>query len=217
MRQVILTHMLMRHRPAEGLAARTGLEAGPAVAGSRAPATPSGASASVALWAERLHRHIAATPLGPVLLAASDAGLAGLWFQGQRHDPAAAWRGLSHQPQRPDHPVLQAAQAQLQAYFEGQRTQFDLPLDLSHGTPFQRQVWEALRDIPSGDTAGYGELAARVGAPTAARAVGAAVGRNPISIIVPCHRVVGAGGALTGYAGGLDRKRALLRLEGAPG
>jgi methylated-DNA-[protein]-cysteine S-methyltransferase len=152
-----------------------------------------------------------------VLLAASDAGLAGLWFEGQRHGPLAAWNDLAQAPGHPGpsrHPVLQAAERQLQDYFAGHRQAFDLPLDLSHGTPFQRQVWDALRDIPAGRTAGYAELAQRIDAPQAARAVGAAVGRNPISIIVPCHRVLGAGGSLTGYAGGLDRKRALLDLEG---
>ena len=96
------------------------------------------------------------------------------------------------------------------------RQAFDLPLDLSGGTPFQQAVWRALLAIPSGATTSYGALARALGSPTAVRAVGAAVGRNPISIVVPCHRVLGAGGALTGYAGGLARKQALLRLEGAP-
>ncbi len=206
MRQVILTTLLMRRR-------QTG---GAAVAGPGLPVEPStaGHGASVGLWAAQLPRHILITPLGRVLLAASDVGLAGLWFEGQRHGPLAAWRGLGHQPTQPGHPVLQTAERQLQDYFAGRRQAFDLPLDLSHGTPFQRQVWQALRDIPAGRTAAYAELAQRIDAPQAARAVGAAVGRNPISIIVPCHRVLGAGGSLTGYAGGLDRKRALLTLEG---
>jgi methylated-DNA-[protein]-cysteine S-methyltransferase len=212
MRQVILTNMLMRRRQTGGAAvARTGLTAEPSLAETGA----AGHGASVSLWAAHLPRHLLVTPLGRVLLAASDTGLAGLWFEGQRHGPLAAWRGLGHQPAHPRHALLQAAAAQLQDYFAGRRPGFDLPLDLSHGTPFQRQVWQALRNIPPGHTASYAELASRVGAPQAARAVGAAVGRNPVSIVVPCHRVLGAGGALTGYAGGLDRKRALLALEGA--
>lgn len=212
MRQVILTNLLMRRRQTGGAAvSRPGLPTEP----SMAEASTAGHGTSVSLWAAHLPRHILVTPLGRVLLAASDLGLAGLWFEGQRHGPLAAWRGLGHQPTHPRHPVLQAAEAQLQDYFAGRRGDFDLPLDLSHGTPFQRQVWQALRSIPPGHTASYAELASRVGASQAARAVGAAVGRNPVSIVVPCHRVLGAGGALTGYAGGLDRKRALLALEGA--
>ena len=111
---------------------------------------------------------------------------------------------------------LRAAARQLAQYLAGTRQAFDLPLDLSGGTPFQQAVWRALLAIPSGATTSYGALARALGSPTAVRAVGAAVGRNPISIVVPCHRVLGAGGALTGYAGGLARKQALLRLEGAP-
>lgn len=149
------------------------------------------------------------SPLGPVLLAASPRGLAGLWFEGQRHWPAVATRW------RPGNlPVLDAARRQLDAYFAGRRQAFDLPLDLGTGTGFQGRVWQALCAIPAGATARYGEIAARLGAPAASRAVGAAVGRNPVSIVVPCHRVLGVGGALTGYAGGIERKTALLRLEG---
>ena len=107
--------------------------------------------------------------------------------------------------------------AQLAAWFAGERTRFELPLDLQAGTPFQQDVWTALLAIPRGGTTSYAELARRLGRPTAARAVGAAVGRNPISIVVPCHRVLGSGGSLTGYAGGLERKTALLELEGARG
>jgi methylated-DNA-[protein]-cysteine S-methyltransferase len=110
--------------------------------------------------------------------------------------------------------VLEQACAQLAAWFAGARTRFDLPLDLQTGTPFQQDVWSALLAIPRGGTTSYAELARGVGRPAAARAVGAAVGRNPLSVIVPCHRVLGTGGGLTGYAGGLDRKTALLRLEG---
>jgi methylated-DNA-[protein]-cysteine S-methyltransferase len=111
--------------------------------------------------------------------------------------------------------VLQAACTQLTAYFAAQAARFDLPLDLSLGTPFQQSVWERLRAIPYGVTQSYGEIARYLGQPSASRAVGAAVGRNPLSIIVPCHRVVGSNGALTGYAGGLERKIALLQLEKA--
>lgn len=198
------------------------------------PGPSAGTSAQVARWAVPLARRVVETPLGPVLLAASDRGLAGLWFQGQRHDPTAAWLGLgpARGPAEPaSHPVLRAAEAQLAAYFSSERpgqsaghgrglgvsphTLFNLPLDLSHGTPFQRRVWQALCEIPAGQVWTYAALAARLGAPQAARAVGAAVGRNPVGVIVPCHRVVGAQGALTGYAGGLARKEALLRLEGA--
>ena len=148
--------------------------------------------------------------LGGVTLAATDKGLAGLWFDHQKHSPdTAGW-----QP-NDAHPVLREASAQLRDYFGGKRQQFDLLLDLSHGTEFQQSVWQALLAIPSGATTSYGALSAGVGKPAAARAVGAAVGRNPISVIVPCHRVVGKDGSLTGYAGGLERKTALLELEGA--
>lgn len=148
--------------------------------------------------------------LGGVWLVATDLGLAGVWFDAQRHFPdMTGWQ--------PDnaHPVLLEAAAQLHDYFEGRRKDFDLPLDLSHGTAFQQAVWRALRAIPVGATTSYGRLSAGVGKPAAVRAVGAAVGRNPISVIVPCHRVLGSDGSLTGYSGGLDRKTALLELEGA--
>ena len=150
------------------------------------------------------------TQLGGVVLAATDKGLAGLWFDAQKHSPdMTGWQTDDA------HPVLRAAAAQLLDFLAGRRATFDVPLDLSHGTDFQRAVWQALREIPAGATTSYGALSARVGRPTAVRAVGAAVGRNPVSVIVPCHRVVGATGALTGYAGGLERKTALLQLEGA--
>jgi len=149
-------------------------------------------------------------PLGAMLLAATDRGLAGIWFEGQRHGPdSRAWR------EDPDHPVLREAVAQLADYFAGRRTQFELPLDLQSGTPFQQSVWHAMCAVPAGHTTSYSALGEQLGRPNAARAIGAAVGRNPLSIVVPCHRVLGAGGALTGYAGGLARKDALLRLEGA--
>ena len=153
------------------------------------------------------------TLLGTVRLAASPAGLCGLWFDGQRHLPHQL-DGPSAWPQAPDHPVLRCAAEQLQRYLCGDGTQFDLPLDLSGGTPFQQAVWRALLDIAWGQTRSYGQVAQAAGAPAAVRAVGAAVGRNPISLVVPCHRVLGAAGALTGYAGGLERKTNLLRREG---
>ena len=151
-----------------------------------------------------------ASPLGPMTLAATTQGLAGAWFNGQKHMPATeAW------PEQPDHPVLLQAKVQLDDYFAGHRAVFEVPLDPLGGTTFQRQVWHALLAIPAGGTASYGALAQRIGRPAAVRAVGAAVGRNPLTILVPCHRVVGADGSLTGYAGGLERKTALLQREQA--
>ncbi|MBX3610055.1 MAG: methylated-DNA--[protein]-cysteine S-methyltransferase [Hydrogenophaga sp.] len=151
------------------------------------------------------------TPLGPMTAAASPLGLVGLWFDDQRHGPAAELvEGWSLAP---DHPVLVRTREQLAAYFDEASGAFDLPLDLSHGTPFQRSVWQALLALPYGATCSYGAVAERLQAPQAVRAVAAAIGRNPIGIVVPCHRVLGANGALTGYAGGLHRKAALLQLE----
>jgi methylated-DNA-[protein]-cysteine S-methyltransferase len=148
------------------------------------------------------------SPLGTIVIAATDTALVGLWFDGQRHQPdPSTWPLVQH------HPVLDATKVQLAQYFAGQRQQFDLPLDLSAGTAFQQHVWAQLQAIASGNTVSYGQLSQQLGNPKAVRAVGAAVGRNPISIVVPCHRVLGANGALTGYAGGLDRKTALLQLE----
>ena len=140
------------------------------------------------------------------------------------HDQALVWAGFDDQkhaldfsqvPESPQHPMLQMASNALHEYFAGARSQFDVPLDLSSGTAFQQSVWTALLDIPSGATTSYGAISQSVGKPSAVRAVGGAVGRNPISIIVPCHRVLGGKGSLTGYAGGLDRKVALLQLESA--
>lgn len=148
------------------------------------------------------------TPLGRLLLARTAGGLAGAWFAAQRHHPGALAAAES-----PADPLLREAAAQLGAYFAGGRSAFDLPLDL-RGTPFQRGVWAALLGIGAGATRSYADVAVQVGAPAAVRAVGAAVGRNPVSIIVPCHRVLGSSGTLTGYAGGLHRKLALLQLEG---
>jgi methylated-DNA-[protein]-cysteine S-methyltransferase len=150
------------------------------------------------------------SPLGTMILAATDRGLAGAWFEGQRHMPDhSGW------PLRPGHPVLRQAMRQFDDYFAGRRAAFDLPLDLQGGTQFQQSVWQALLAIPGGKTTSYGALSRRIGRPAAVRAVGAAVGRNPLSIVVPCHRVLGSDGSLTGYAGGLERKSALLSMEGA--
>lgn len=148
------------------------------------------------------------TPLGPVTLAATVQGLAGLWFDDQKHHP-----GPLAAPVDPSHPHIAHAMDELRRYFAGAGARaFTTRLD-PQGTPFQQEVWRALLRIASGSTRTYGELAAGLQVPGAARAVGAAVGRNPISILVPCHRVLGAGGSLTGYAGGLHRKQALLGLE----
>jgi len=150
------------------------------------------------------------TPLGPVTVATTARGLGGLWFDGQAHHP-----GPLCAPEQADQRWLALARDQLTSYWrDGHSALFSVPLDTG-GTAFQQAVWQALCRIPAGDTDRYGEIAARLGRPAAARAVGAAVGRNPVSIIVPCHRVLGSLGALTGYAGGLDRKRDLLRREGA--
>lgn len=147
------------------------------------------------------------SPVGELLLIASDRGLhALLWKEGREGE----WlRKLKNDP---EHPVLKNAVLQLSEYFAGQRRQFDLPLAPA-GTEFQLKAWNALREIPYGQTSTYGEQAVRVGGPNKARAVGMANGRNPISIIVPCHRVIGKNGELTGFGGGLPVKKFLLDLE----
>ena len=144
-----------------------------------------------------------------MLLAATDVGLAGVWFVGQKHIPTHA-----HWLASPEHRVLNHAIRELSDYFNHGSRSFTVSLDLRAGTAFQQAVWQALLAVEAGTTTSYGAIALALGKPGAARAVGAAIGRNPLSIIVPCHRVVGAGGALTGYAGGLERKTALLRHEG---
>ncbi len=168
--------------------------------------------------------HHLETPLGRMRLAAGPRGLAGAWFvEGQRDTPALAPLARSCAPPDgasagpPTASVLAQAQRALEAYFAGAGQTFDVPLDLSLGTAFQQAVWRALLDIPFGQTTSYGEIARRIGRPEAVRAVGGAVGRNPLSILVPCHRVIGASGALTGDSGGMTRKIALLRLEHASG
>ena len=155
------------------------------------------------------------SPLGAIDLAATPRGLSGLWFEDQKYRPTAldATGGWARQNGR--HPVLDRAEEQLAAYFASRLDRFDVPLDLPAATEFQQAVWAGLLQLPHGRTCSYGELALATGNAHAVRAVGTAVGRNPVSILVPCHRVVGADGRLTGYAGGLPRKSALLALEQA--
>jgi methylated-DNA-[protein]-cysteine S-methyltransferase len=146
------------------------------------------------------------SPIGELLLLGDGHALRGLYMQGG-HKPiavASAW-------ERAEAPFA-ALTTQLEEYFAGRRETFDVPLQM-HGTPFERRVWSALREIPYGETISYGELASRIEQPTGARAVGLANGRNPVAVVVPCHRVIGADGSLTGYGGGLERKRILLELE----
>ncbi len=152
------------------------------------------------------------SPLGNMLLAADDIGLTGAWFEGQAHF-ARTLRESAAQP----FPILDTAKAWLELYFSGKEPHISLPLHLT-GTPFQLEAWELLCAIPYGKTVTYGQLAEALAAKRglqrmSAQAVGAAVGRNPIAVIVPCHRVLGADGSLTGYAAGIDKKRALLELE----
>ncbi len=149
------------------------------------------------------------SPVGPLTIVAEGGKIAGLYMDAQRHAPSQDAFGSPADPA--DEPFAAAA-AQLTAYFAGQLTEFDLPLSPA-GTDFQRKVWAGLQAIPYGQTVSYGELARRLGRPAASRAVGLANGRNPIAIVVPCHRVIGADGSMTGYGGGLDRKRFLLALE----
>jgi methylated-DNA-[protein]-cysteine S-methyltransferase len=153
------------------------------------------------------------SPVGELLLVASDSHLAGVHFTPHPVDEIVSGKWLRASGGTAADAILAKARAQLTEYFSGTATEFDLPLG-PHGTPFQIRVWEALRAIPHGQTISYGELARRLGAPKAMRAVGAANGRNPIPIIVPCHRVIGARGDLTGFGGGLERKRWLLDHEG---
>lgn len=156
-----------------------------------------------------MYHHTLDTPIGGLLLVGDADALHGVYFQdGKRgpHQPDKAW-------ERSDKPFREVLK-QLKAYFAGRLTEFDLPLS-PHGTEFQLKVWSALRTIPYGETWSYGELARRIRKPAASRAVGAANGQNPIPVIVPCHRVIGADGSLTGFGGGLPIKQKLLALEGA--
>jgi len=148
------------------------------------------------------------SPQGGMLLLANDEGLAGVFFARQKHHPEeqADWK------KNPGHRILRQAKRELAEYFAGKRKHFDVAL-APEGTPFQRSVWKAISAVGFGVTISYGELARRAGHPGSARAAGAATGRNPLGIIVPCHRIMGSDGSLTGYAGGLARKRALLALE----
>lgn len=155
--------------------------------------------------AERTHTEVD-SPIGPIRLLAREGVLSALHMEVTRHPPRPDDFG------RRDPVGFTAVAEQLVAYFAGELTEFDLPL-APLGTPFQQRVWAALREIPYGTTQSYGALAARIGSPGAARAVGLANGSNPISIIVPCHRVIGSTGALTGYGGGVERKEFLLDLE----
>lgn len=155
------------------------------------------------------------SPLGDILLAADEVGLTGLWFEGQKYFALY----LDKEREERETPPIRQAKAWLDVYFSGREPELTVPLHFI-GTAFQNEVWELLYSIPYGQTVTYGELARRLAARRglermSAQAVGGAVGRNEISIIVPCHRVVGASGSLTGYAGGIDKKIALLKLEGA--
>jgi methylated-DNA-[protein]-cysteine S-methyltransferase len=156
------------------------------------------------------------SPVGELILTASDTALTGVYFPTSRRGPPPTHRGdwVEDNGQGPASESLARARQQLTEYFDGTRTTFDLPLE-ALGSAFEHRVWNALRTIPYGATTSYGELARRLGDVNATRAVGAANGKNPIPIIVPCHRVVGANGELTGFGGGLDCKRWLLEHEGA--
>ena len=150
------------------------------------------------------------SPLGPVVAVAGEDGLIHVDFVGAKYEKPVG-RDWSEDP---THPPLRACGVQLAEYFAGRRKAFDLPL-APEGTAFQQRVWKEIAGVPYGQTITYGELAKRAGAPGQARAAGAATGRNPLGIVVPCHRIMGADGSLTGYAGGVERKRGLLELEGA--
>ncbi|TLS44983.1 methylated-DNA--[protein]-cysteine S-methyltransferase [Streptomyces montanus] len=150
--------------------------------------------------------HVIDSPYGPLTLVATDGTLSGLYMTDQRHRPPEETFG------EPDDTPFGEVMDELRAYFAGELKEFTVPLRLD-GTPFQRSVWEQLRKIPYGETRTYGALADALGSPKASRAVGLANGKNPVGIIVPCHRVVGADGSLTGYGGGLDRKQRLLDFE----
>jgi methylated-DNA-[protein]-cysteine S-methyltransferase len=149
---------------------------------------------------------VIASPIGDLLLTSNGEALTGMHMETHMDDL------LPYTDHRKDDAILALARTQLREYFDGERTEFDLPL-AAKGTEFQKRVWAQLRRIPYGTTISYGELARRIDQPAAVRAVGRANGQNPISVIIPCHRVIGADGSLTGFGGGLDRKRTLLELE----
>lgn len=146
------------------------------------------------------------SPLGNMQVVWNDDGITHIDFEDERPEPQSEWKKVTASKSE--------AVQQLNEYFSGKRKDFKLPLAPA-GTDFQQKVWKALLEIPYGTTTSYGELAKRIGRPKAPRAVGAANGQNPVAIVIPCHRVIGSNGKLTGYAGGLDRKEALLNLEGA--
>jgi len=150
------------------------------------------------------------SPVGQLKLVATDEGLAGILWERDRPSRVR----LNIETEDNSHPVLVETERQLEEYFAGRRTEFALTLDVA-GTSFQRKVWNALLTIPFGETRSYGQIARQIGNPDAVRAVGAANGRNPVSIVTPCHRVIGSTGKLTGFGGGLDAKARLLELEGA--
>jgi methylated-DNA-[protein]-cysteine S-methyltransferase len=174
-------------------------------------ATPATPATPTAAPGRRRHT-VVDSPYGSLTLVAEDDHLVCLYMEDQRHRPDQSAFGVLV-PEPTDAPFAETVR-QLAEYFAGRRDTFDLPLRL-HGTAFQRRVWTALREIPCGQTWTYGQLAAHIGSPAASRAVGLANGKNPVGVIVPCHRVVGADGSLTGYGGGLHRKQALLDHERA--
>jgi methylated-DNA-[protein]-cysteine S-methyltransferase len=151
------------------------------------------------------------SPLGKILVLSDSIHLTGLYFVGCAHVPTPEnhpdWQHA------PELELFARVSRQLHEYFANTRTSFDLPYKFAHGTAFQQKVWHALAKIPYGTTKSYRELAAQIGKPTGSRAVANAIGKNPLSIIIPCHRIIGSNGSLTGYAGGLERKQALLALE----
>jgi len=151
------------------------------------------------------------SPLGKVCVAANAHALCGVWFANSHRMPD--WMVASPMAEADANHLLKEAARQLQAYWAGERKGFDVPLNMTWGTPFQQAVWRQLMTIPYGYTCTYADVARAIDKPLAVRAVGTAIGRNPLSVIVPCHRVLGSNGQLGGYSGGLDRKRALLALE----
>jgi methylated-DNA-[protein]-cysteine S-methyltransferase len=158
----------------------------------------------------RRHGVLPDTPVGTLTLVAVGDALVGVWMEDQRHHPGTVAYGV---PADPGDAFLAGVAHQLEEYFAGHRTAFEIPV-APEGTDFQRRVWAELQRIPYGETLSYGQLAQRLGNPGGSRAVGLANGRNPVGIVIPCHRVVGSAGSLTGYGGGLERKRLLLDLEG---
>ncbi|MEN9383192.1 MAG: hypothetical protein RL323_335 [Pseudomonadota bacterium] len=162
-----------------------------------------------------LNRTLWRSPVGDLILVASPAHLWGVWFADQKGIPE--WGMNAPELALVDHSVLRATVGQLNEYFTGKRHTFDLPLEFSWGSAFQQAVWHALAQIGYGQTVSYRDVSLAIGRPSAIRAVGGAVGRNPLGVVLPCHRVLGSQGQLTGYTGGLDRKAALLALEAEHG